>query len=107
MAQSTPGKAYTVSCILIFFHPKDSELFAALQVLDKGLWISSTIRFIILVENFGSSINDKPEEGEKKAGERAVGKPVVINTDSCSKMEILEMESFGAISQSYQHSLGA
>ena len=59
------------------------------------------------MENFGSSINDKPEEGEKEAGERAMGKPVVINTDSCSKMEILEMEGFGGYFPVISTQLGA
>lgn len=59
------------------------------------------------MENFGSSINDKPEEGEKEAGERAMGKPVVINTDSCSKMEILEMEDFGGYFPVISTQLGA
>ena len=59
------------------------------------------------MENFDNSINDKPEEGEKEAGERAVGKPVVINTDGCSKMEILEMESSGGYFPVISTQLGA
>lgn len=47
------------------------------------------------MKHSGSYINETPEEEEKEAGEGSVGKPVAINTERCTKMEILEMKGYG------------
>lgn len=59
------------------------------------------------MENSDSSLNDKPEEGGKEVGEGAVSKPVVINIDSCTKTEILEMEGLGGYFPVRSTQLGA